>query len=64
MDLLWRIANDNAQSSTETGITIGDDHVFRVVLRMIAHKKTDELGRNDLQFEVLLNELREDQAAT
>jgi hypothetical protein len=31
---------------------------------MIANKKTDELGRNDLQFEVLLIHSREDRAAT
>jgi len=31
---------------------------------MIANKKTDELGRNDLQFEVYWTNFREEQAAT
>jgi len=31
---------------------------------MIANNKTDELGRNDLQFEVYWTNFREDQAAT
>jgi len=33
-------------------ITISDADVFRVVRQMIASEKSDELARNNLQFEV------------